>query len=224
MERTKTITVLIVDDHDLMRECIKTALQKTTDIKVIGEAGSGEEAIEFTRNVFPAVILMDMKMPGIGGLEATRRILERQPHIKIIALTSCEDEPFPSWFKEAGVYGFLTKSSRMEEIIQAIHKVSLSEDNLKQALENRVVTNTLSKQTPLTELTQRELQVMFMLCSGVKVKDIAKKLFIGSKTVNGYRSRLYKKLNVQNDVELTHLAMRYGVLNWDVFSDENSPE
>ena len=111
----------------------------------------------------------------------------------------------------------------MEEVVQAIHNINLSEDCLNQVPENQVVKNTLSKQnSPLTELTQRELQVMFMLCSGAKVKDIAKKLFIGSKTVNAYRYRLYEKLNVQNDVELTRLALRYGLLNRDIFSDENS--
>ena len=224
-QKTNPITVLIVDDHDLMRECIRTALQSVADIEVVGEASSGEEAIEFTRNTSPAVILMDMKMPGIGGLEATRYILQRQPQIKIIAITSCDEEPFPSWFRDAGGHGFLTKDCSMEEVVQAIHDVSLSEDCLNQAPENQVVRNKLSKQKSLlTELTQRELQIMFMLCSGAKVKDIAKKLFISSKTVNAYRYRLHEKLNVQNDVELTRLALRYGLLNRDIFSDENSPE
>ena len=117
------ITVLIVDDHELVRAGIRSLLSGVNGLKVIGEASTGEEAVKIAREKHPNVVLMDVRMPGIGGLEATRKLLRADPDIKVIALTVCGEEPFPSKLLQAGAAGYLTKGSALEEMVQAIHAV-----------------------------------------------------------------------------------------------------
>jgi two-component system invasion response regulator UvrY len=214
------ITVLIVDDHELVRAGIRSLLSTVNGIKVIGESASGEEALKFCREKEPQVILMDVRMPGIGGLEATRKILRVCPDVKVIALTVCDEEPFPSKLLQAGAAGYLTKGSALEEMVQAIQSVHLGKRYLSPEVAQQLALKHLSdeKATPFETLSERELQVMLMITSGQKVQEISDKLCLSPKTVNSYRYRLFEKLSVNSDVELTHLAIRHGILDTEMSS------
>lgn len=217
------ITVLIVDDHELVRAGIRSLLSSVSGLKVIGEAGSGEEAVKIAREKRPHVVLMDVRMPGIGGLEATRKLLRADPDIKVIALTACDEEPFPSKLLQAGAAGYLTKGSALEEMVQAIHSVHHGKRYLSPGVAQQLALKHLSdeKSSPFESLSERELQVMLMITSGQKVQEISDKLCLSPKTVNSYRYRLFDKLGVKTDVELTHLAIRYGILDTESSSIES---
>lgn len=218
------ITVLIVDDHDLVRAGIKSLLSSVNGIKVIGEASSGEDAVKVAREKRPNVVLMDVRMPGIGGLEATRKLLRGDPDIKVIALTVCDEEPFPSKLLQAGAAGYLTKGSDLEEMVQAIHSVHHGKRYISPEVAQQLALKHLSdeKASPFDALSERELQVMLMITSGQKVQDISDKLCLSPKTVNSYRYRLFEKLNVNSDVELTHLAIRHRILDTEMLDSETT--
>lgn len=209
------ITVLIVDDHELVRAGIRSLLSTVNGIKVIGEAATGEEAVKVAREKHPNVVLMDVRMPGIGGLEATRKLLRADPDLKIIALTVCGEEPFPSKLLQAGAAGYLTKGSGLDEMVQAIHSVFHGKRYISPEVAQQLALKHLSdeKASPFETLSERELQVMLMITSGQKVQEISDKLCLSPKTVNSYRYRLFEKLDVNSDVELTHLAIRHGILD-----------
>lgn len=219
------IKVLIVDDHKLLRNGIREFLNEISDIEIVGEAESGEDALTLAREVHPDVVLMDVRMPGIGGLEAARRLLRHQPGVKIIALTSCKEEPFPSRFLQIGAHGYLTKGCDFDEMNLAIHKVYNNEKYLSPEIAQDLALDKLSskskkKSTPFDELSERELQVMLMIASGHKVQDISDKLCLSPKTVNSYRYRLFEKLRVSNDVEIAHLAIRHNMLGDEICSND----
>lgn len=209
------ITILIVDDHELVRAGIRSLLSTVNGLKVIGEASTGEEAVKMAREKHPNVVLMDVRMPGIGGLEATRKLLRTDPDLKIIALTVCGEEPFPSKLLQAGAAGYLTKGSGLDEMVQAIHSVHHGKRYISPEVAQQLALKHLSdeKASPFETLSERELQVMLMITSGQKVQEISDKLCLSPKTVNSYRYRLFEKLSVNSDVELTHLAIRHGILD-----------
>lgn len=209
------ISVLLVDDHKLMRTGIKFILDDTTDIRVVGEASSGEEGLERARVLKPNVILMDVSMPGIGGLEATRKLAMALPDTRIIVLSAHTAEPYPMRLMEAGAAGYITKDSAGDEIVTAIRRVQAGERYISAEIARQMAlqsVNRTSSGSPFEQLSSREMQVMIMATGGHSVQDISDKLHLSPKTVSTYRSRLFQKLGVSNDVELTRLAMRYGVI------------
>lgn len=218
----KLINVMLVDDHDLVRTGIKRLLSERSDIIVVGEADSGEQALRLAREMKPDVILMDVKMPGIGGLEATRRLLRVDDSIKIIAVTSCDEEPFPSRLLQAGAAGYLTKGCSIDEIVSAIHRVHAGQHYISPEIAQKLVMKNMGEDdaSPFEKLSEREIQIMLMITSGLKVNAISEKLCLSSKTVNNYRYRLFEKLKINSDVELTHLAMRHGMLDRDMLPDD----
>lgn len=209
------ITILIVDDHELVRAGIRSLLASVNGIKVIGDVASGEEAIKWVREKRPKVVLMDVRMPGIGGLEATRKLLRVDQDLKIIALTACAEEPFPSKLLQAGAMGYLTKGSGVEEMVRAIQSVFHGRRYMTPEVAQQLALKHLSdeKESPFEILSAREMQVMLMITAGQTVQAIADKLCLSPKTVNSYRYRLFDKLKVGTDVELTHLALRHGLLD-----------
>lgn len=209
------ISVLIVDDHDIVRAGVGRLLADVNGIHVIGEASSGEEAVQIARDTRPNVVLMDVKMPGIGGLGATRRMLKDNPNIKVIALTVCGEEPFPTKLLQAGAAGYLTKGSDLEEMVAAIRTVHAGNRYIGPEIAQQLALKTVkdAEGSPLDQLSERELQVMMMITAGLKVQEISDKLCLSPKTVNSYRYRLFDKLDVNSDVELTHLAIRHGILD-----------
>ncbi len=209
------IRVLIVDDHNLVREGIQSMLYNAQGIKVVGEATDGEEAVKLAREVRPDVVLMDLKMPGIGGLEATRKLLRIDPDIKVLVVTVCDDDIFPSRLLQAGASGYLTKGAFKEEMLQAIRAVHAGQRYISPSVAQQLAFKHLTDQddSPIESLSERELQVMLMIVNGLRPAEISEKLCLSPKTVNSYRYRLFEKLNVKNDVELTLLAIRHGLID-----------
>lgn len=220
------INLLLVDDHDLVRLGFTRLLSDVKGIKVVGEAKSGEEAIKLAKTLKPDVVLMDVKMPGIGGLEATRKLLRCMPDTKVIAVTVYGEEPFPSRFLQAGACGYLTKGSSLEEMVKAIRTVFNGQRYLSPEVAQQLALKHFNKEegSPFDLLSERELQVMLMITSGQKVQVISDSLCLSPKTVNSYRYRLFEKLNVNSDVELTHLAIRHGLLDTELLETEEMAE
>ncbi len=208
------IKVLLVDDHELVRMGIKRLLQDVPGIKVVGEAATGEDAVLMSKELASDVVIMDVNMPGIGGLEATRKMVRHNPDIKVLALTIYEDEPYPSRLLQAGASGYITKGSDPEEMIRAIRTIHSGQRYISPEIAQQIAIKRFTKgdESPLDALSERELQIMLMITQGQKVQDISKKLCLSPKTVNSYRYRIFEKLNINSDVELTLLAMRLGML------------
>ena len=208
------IGVLLVDDHKLVRTGVRLILEETSDVRIVGEAGSGEEAIEQSRALKPDVVLMDVSMPGIGGLEATRKLLTRNPSLKVIIVSVHATEPYPLRLLEAGAHGYLTKDCAADEIVTAIRRVHAGERYITAAIAQQLALSAVSGSngSPFEQLSQRETQVMLMITGGQSPQTIANRLHLSPKTVSTYRTRLFQKLAVSNDVELMRLAMRYGVI------------
>ncbi len=209
------IQILLVDDHDLVRAGLKRILEDVKNIKVIGEACNGEEAIQMVRLRKPDVVIMDVNMPGIGGLETTRKIMQIDANIKVIVVTVHVEEPYPTRLLEAGAAGYLTKSCAVDEIVAAIQSVAKGERYVSADIARQVALSMLpgGKRSLFEKLSQREMQVMLMVTQGQSIQDISDRLCLSPKTVSTYRYRLYEKLAVENDVELTHLAMRHGMIS-----------
>lgn len=208
------IRILLVDDHALFRSGMRHILEEAGEMEVVGEADSGETALEKVRERQPDVVLMDIHMPGIGGIEATRRIHRLAPEVRVIAVTALDDEPFPSQLLDAGAVGYLTKGCPAGELLQAVRRVMRGEHYLSAAVAQKLSLSALVNKggSPLAKLSPREMQVMMMITRGKTTQEISDALFLSPKTVSTYRARLFEKLGVSNDVELTHFALRHGVV------------
>ncbi|MFN3713217.1 MAG: UvrY/SirA/GacA family response regulator transcription factor [Alcanivoracaceae bacterium] len=209
------IKVLVVDDHELVRMGITRMLADVNGIQVMGEAGSGEQAVALCRERSPDVVLMDVKMPGIGGLEATRKILRNDDSIRVIAVTVCEEEPFPSRLMKAGAAGYLSKGAALDEMVRAIRVVFAGQRYISPAIAQAMALRpfTGNEAAPMELLSERELQIMMMIVSCHRVQSISDKLCLSPKTVNTYRYRIFDKLGISSDVEMTLLAMRWGMID-----------
>ena len=210
------IRVLVVDDHDLVRTGISRMLADVDGLQVIGQAESGETAIKTARELKPDVVLMDVKMPGIGGLEATRKLLRSYPDIKVIAVTICEEDPFPTRLLQAGAAGYLTKGAALEEMIQAIRMVFAGQRYISPQIAQHLALKAFQPQnngSPFDLLSEREIQIALMIANCQKVQTISDKLCLSPKTVNTYRYRIYEKLSITSDVELALLAVRHGMVD-----------
>ncbi len=208
------IKVLLVDDHELVRSGVAALLNAVDDFSVFRACGSGEEALTFMQDHQPNVVLMDIKMPGIGGEEACRRILKKYPLTKVIALSICDTGPVPQRLLKMGVQGFISKGSSLEETVNAIRTVMAGRRYLCAEVANNLVFQGLEEDSdsPFVKLSQRESQVVDLILQGKSIKEMSDILIISDKTVNTYRYRLYEKLHVKNDVELTRLAVRFNLL------------
>lgn len=218
------IKVLVVDDHDLVRMGISRMLEDVKGISVVGEAASGEEAMQQVRELQPDVVLMDVKMPGIGGLEATRKIVRQNADVRVIGVTVCDGEPYASRFLQAGAAGYVTKGTDIDDMVQAIRQVHsgqryISKDVAQTLALKRI--NPDQDSSPFDQLSERELQIAIMICNCNKVQDISDSLFLSPKTVNTYRYRIFEKLGINGDVELTLLALRHGMIEVDSSSSES---
>lgn len=184
------------------------------EIHVIGEAGSGEECIKIVTKDPPDLILMDIRMPGMGGIEATRQILRLHPQIKIIAVTVYSDDPFPTQLLDAGARGYVSKGCPAEEMLEAVHAVMSGKTYVSYDVARKLTLTNLPEQAKrgkLRRLSPREIQILLMIAQGHSTQYISDALYVSPKTVSTYRHRLYEKLDVQNDVELTRLALECGL-------------
>ena len=210
---------MIVDDHDLVVHGFKSLLGANADIDVVATANSGENAIDKCHELGGAidVILMDVNMPGIGGMEATHRISKRWPGIGIIIVTVHDEGPLPKQLLNGGARGYLTKGNGVDEMIAAIRDVHAGKHYIAKEIAQQLALSVLpGEANPLEKLSRRETQVLMMIAKGMRTQAISETLNLSPKTISTYRARLYEKLDVSSDIELLHLAMKYGVL------DENS--
>lgn len=205
------IKILLVDDHELVRTGIEALLNSIEDISVVGATHCGEQVIEVFEKVLPDVILMDVNMPGIGGIEACRRVLQRYPDTKIIALSVHNDGPIPQQLLKIGAAGFISKGSPVNEMVGAIRTVMSGKRFLCSEVANNLAFQSLpgENESPFIKLSARESEVVSLILQGKSIKEMSKLLVLSDKTVNTYRYRLYEKLKVKNDVELTRLAIKF---------------
>lgn len=216
------INVFLVDDHELVRAGIRRILEDIKGIKVVGEACCGEDAVKWCRSNSVDVVLMDMNMPGIGGLEATRKIARSTADIKVIMLTVHTENPLPAKVMQAGAAGYLSKgaaprSSECDSFGFSGQRYIASDIAQQMALSQIEPEKT---ETPFASLSERELQIMLMITKGQKVNEISEQLNLSPKTVNSYRYRMFSKLNIHGDVELTHLAIRHGLCNAETLASQ----
>lgn len=211
--------VLVADDHDLVRMGIVRMLADVKNYNVVGEAKTGEEAVTLTRQLNPDVVLMDVKMPGIGGIEATRKILAMDMAPKVVAVTAIDDDMYTDRLMKAGASGYVTKGAGFDEITKAIETVVKGNLYMSTDIAQQVALRSFSanpNSSPFDDLSERELQTAVMISSGSKVQDIADAFCISPKTVNSYRYRIFEKLNINSDVELTLLAVKHKLLDVEI--------
>lgn len=209
------ITVVVADDHELVRTGIVRMLSDSSEVDVVGQAETGEEAVKLARKLRPGIVLMDVRMPGMGGLAATRKISAFETDTKVIALTAFTDDPFPSKLIEAGAKGFVTKGATSDQMLDALKKVGNGQRYISPEVAQDMALKSLrptEDESPFAHLSERELQIALMIVACDKVPDIADKLSISTKTVNSYRYRLFEKLEIKGDVELALLAVRHGLV------------
>jgi NarL family two-component system response regulator LiaR len=214
------IRVVLVDDHAVVRKGLRALLDREPGIEVVGEAESGERAIEVQERVRPDVVLMDLEMPGIGGTEATRRISEAHPDARIVILTShaAEEDVFPAL--KAGAVGYLLKHSAPDDVLRAIRQARAGETVLHPAIARMVLldlrrTPKARQREPIDPLSERELEVLRLVARGMSNQEIADHLVVGEATVRSHVSAVLRKLQLSSRTRATLYALREGLASLD---------
>ena len=218
MWQMKRIRLLVVDDHTLVRDGIRALLGLVADIEVVGEATNGKEALEKVAELAPDVVLMDLAMPIMGGLEATRRIRRQFPATKVLALTQYDDSEYVVPVIEAGARGFVTKMAAFSELTSAIQAVYKGDSFLSPSAAAALVqecqqkTNAEGETDPYQQLTDREREVLKLVVEGHTAREIADMLVVSHKTVEWYKTSLMNKLNIHNRTDLIKFAIRRAII------------
>jgi NarL family two-component system response regulator LiaR len=205
------ISILIADDHPVVRQGLRTFLETQPDVEVAGEAGDGAEAAELAERLLPDVVLMDLVMPGLDGVEATRRIRELSPSTKVIVLTSFDDDErvFPSI--KAGAAGYLLKDVRPQDLADAVRRVHAGEALLAPSVAARLMQEVAGERQPAGGLTERELEVLRLIARGLSNKLIARELAVAEKTVKTHVSNILAKLHLTDRTQAALYAVRRGI-------------
>ncbi len=207
------INVMLVDDHAVVRMGFKMLLESDTDIKVVAEAENGETAIKAYMEHKPNIVVMDITMPGMGGIEAIERILAKDSGAKILVLSAHEDSVHPKRVLNAGAMGYLTKRSAAEELIKAIRTVTSGKKYIEASVAQQMAIQQLSgDQSPVDVLSEREFEVFMSLARGKTTNEIAESLFLSPRTVGTHLYNIKQKLNANNSAEIALIAMRSGLL------------
>jgi DNA-binding NarL/FixJ family response regulator len=211
------IRILLVDDHAVLRSGLEALLEMETDMEVVGGVASGEDAIHRVSALRPDVVVMDLDMPGMGGLEATKKIAELELPTRVLVLTSHEEEKSLLAVLEAGGSGYVHKSKAEEDLIEAIRSVSRDEVFLypsatRLLLQGYRRAEERGEADPTEELSEREREVLILTAEGYSSSEVGKKLFLSPKTVDTYRARIMKKLGLGHRSELVRFALRHGLL------------
>lgn len=207
-----TIRVFLLDDHALVRTGMRLMLSAETDIEVVGEADSGETGLPMIRKLRPDVVLCDLHLPGISGLEITERLVKGDTGCRVIVVSVLEDGPMPRRLIEAGASGYVGKAGDAAELLRAVRDVSRGKRYLANGIAQHLALSGLDGGgTPFDALSPRELEVAMLLVQGLRQEDIAKRLSLSAKTVNTHKSRLFEKLEIQDSIALARLASRYGL-------------
>jgi two-component system, NarL family, response regulator NreC len=212
------IQVLLAEDHTIVRQGLRSILDGREGIQVVGEAQDGREAVEKAQQLQPDIVLMDLSMPLLSGLEATRQIKSQCPHIEVLVLTMHADEEYVFQILQAGASGYLLKQSAVGELVTAIQAVYEGDSYLSPAISRKLVDGYVrqareqDKVDSYEQLTDREREVLHLIAEGRSTQEIADLLFISPKTVRGHRSSLTEKLGLHSNAELTRYAIRKGIV------------
>ncbi|MCG7852016.1 MAG: response regulator transcription factor [Methanosarcinaceae archaeon] len=215
----KNLRVLLVDDHPIVRKGIRSLLENETGIDVVGEAENGKEAIKKVEGLTPDVVVMDISMPLLNGLDATRQIKRRFPEVRVLILTMHSNEEYISEILKAGASGYLVKKAVPEELVSAIHAVSQGNSFLSPSVSKSVIKKFLQvagAEAGLEKsslLTEREREVLQLIAEGHSNRKIAEMLFISVKTIEAHRSHIMEKLELHNLADLTRFAIRIGIIS-----------
>lgn len=209
-----TISVFLVDDHALVRTGMKMILSQELDIEVQGEAESGEVAMPQIRQLKPDIVLCDLHLPGVSGLEVTERIVKGNHGTRVIIVSVLEDGPLPKRLLEAGASGYVGKGSDAQELLRAVREVALGRRYLGTSIaQNMALANLTGGDSPFDALSPRELEVALLLTQGLRQEDIAKRLSLSAKTVNTHKARLFEKVGISDSISLARLANQYGLID-----------
>lgn len=215
------ITIMLVDDHPLIRQALRNILEKQADFKIVAEASNGEEAVAIATKTTPNVVIMDIGMPYLNGLEATKQIKELCLDTAILVLTIYDDSEHILNILEAGAVGYLTKTAFEKEIVPAVRAVATGDAILSPEIMRRMIRHTarhFEKPVPLDageRISSRELQILRMTALGLNNKDIAGELGLSLATIKGYLAEIYSKLNVGSRTEAVIVALRSGIITLD---------
>lgn len=216
-ERNRCIRVLLADDHALVREGTRRLLETESDVEVVAEAASGEEAIEAVLRLHPDIAIMDIAMPGMGGIEATRAIKVHAPETAVLVLSAYDDEPYLVALLEAGAAGFLLKNVHGQELIDAIRAVSRGESILPPLLAEKMMRRLSSQANPLQPavdlLSEREFDVLRLAARGLPNKEIARRLGLSIRTVHSHLANIFTKMHVGSRTEAVLFALREGLIS-----------
>ena len=215
------IRIIIADDHQIVRQGLRVLIEKEPDMEVVGEAEDGQTTVSLTKKLHPHVVLMDIKLPDLNGIEATRQILSELPDVKIIALSMYPDQRFVMNMLKSGARGYLLKDSAFEELAQAIRLVMANKTYLcplvtEVVVKDLVTLNPSANQTALVVLTSREREVLRLLAEGKRTSQIAQLLDISVKTVDTHRQQIIHKLGIRSLAELTKYAIREGLTSLEL--------
>lgn len=207
------IRVFMVDDHALVRAGLRMILANEDDIEIVGEADSGETALPQIRRLKPDIVLCDLHLPGISGLEVTERVVRGQAETRVIVVSILEDGPMPRRMIEAGASGYVGKGGDAQELVRAVRDVARGKRYLASTIaQNLALSGIGGDGTPFDALSPRELEVAMLLVQGLRQEDIARRLSLSAKTVNTHKSRLFTKLQIQDSIALARMASQYGVM------------
>ena len=210
----KKIRILLADDHAVVRQGFKMILGAQSDMEIVAEAGNGREAVESAEKLRPDVVVMDVAMPELNGIEATRRIIDAWPHTRVLALSMHKDTVYVREILRAGARGYLLKDSPAGELVAAVRAVASGEGYLSPAVSNAVLDDYRRHVTnPIDLLTSREREVLQMLAEGKTNKEIAGVLNLSVYTVDAHRGRIMEKLNLHSINELVRFAVRNGLID-----------
>ena len=210
---SQKVTIILVDDHAVVRAGVRRLLEQETLFEVIGEAESGEKAYKIFGELKPDVMVMDLSMPGIGGLESIRRILMRHERARILVLSMHEDLSFANQALKLGAKGYLIKNTLGDDLVKSIQMVARGEIFLSDEIAKKMAMQSISgTEDPIDELSAREFQIFRLLAEGLEIDAIAATLNISSKTVSNYQTMIKQKLNINTAVELIRYAIKTGVI------------
>lgn len=213
-----TIRVVMADDHAVVREGVKMILAREPDIEIVGEASNGREALEIIRETRPAVVIMDISMPEMGGIEATRRAKEAWPEVNVLALTMHEDENYVFQLLKAGASGYVLKRAAAQDLVQAIRSAAKGEAFLYPTVAKSLVADYLRRiaegedRSRYDGLTPREREILTLIAEGLSNQEMAERLYISIKTVQTHRAHIMEKLDLHNRTELVRYAIRKGLI------------